>query len=484
MSGEADKGDCKGPSGKPGAERRRATEHSCAGAVAADRPKSGAAPKRTKRGASRRSFVKGAAAGVGAVVYGAVAGGAQAGTVLSGGPWVRTRQIPDVAVVGAGAFGAWTALNLQQAGAQVTLIDQYGPGNSRATSGGETRGVRTGYGNRPDALWTEWARRAIEMWKEWDEEWQDMLLPRVFFTTSDLIMRAEWDDFLEGTQRYWDETGVRYEVIDADEIRRRWPVIDVTDITVALWEEDAGVVRARRAIESVAQVFGHHGGKVTIGHARPGSTTGRSLDSLTVEPGGEIAAGTHIFALGPWFPKAFPALMADRVSIPIGHVLYLRTPPGDNRYSFPNLPSYNFPGTTGWPALGSDNRGFRVRTGGRRPGPGDDDPDISRRWLTEAEYERPMAFVRERFPGLADAPISETRACHYELSSTRNFFFDHHPDYDNVWFAGGGSAEGFKFGPVIGSYMAGRVLGTETDPALAAAFRLGEIEPENGNDSD
>ena len=161
--------------------------------------------------------------------------------------------------------------------------------------------------------------------------------------------------------------------------------------------------------------------------------------------------------------------------------MYFRTPPGDNRFGYPNLPSYNFPGVTGWPALGPDNRGFRVRIGGRGRGEGDDDPDTSRRWLRPEELERPRAFVAERFPGLADAPISETRACHYEISTTRNFFFDHHPDFDNVWFAGGGSAEGFKFGPVIGEHLAGRVLGNQTDPELVEAFRLwGVDEPEQG----
>ena len=423
-----------------------------------------------QRAVDRRRFVKVAAAGAGAVLAGVPSRPAIAGVAA---PWVRTRQTPDIAVVGAGAFGAWTALHLQQSGAQVTLIDQYGPANSRATSGGETRGVRTGYGDRPHGLlWTRWARRALEKWNAWDEQWQDMLLPRVFFNTSDVIMRDEWTEFLEDTRNNWDEVGVRYEVIDADEIRRRWPVIDVTDITVALWEQDAGVVRARRAIESVARVFEHEGGQVRIARAEMGGSTNRRLNGLGLQPGDDLSAGTYVFALGPWFPKAFPELMGNRLRIPMGNVVYLRTPPGDNSFSYPNLPSYNFPGVTGWPAFGPDNRGFRVRRGGRRP----DDPDTSRRWLTEEEHQSPMAFVRERFPGLADAPISETRSCHYEISVTNNFFFDHHPDYDNVWMAGGGSAEGFKFGPVIGEYLAGRVLGTEADEELIEAFRLSEEE--------
>ncbi|MCY3545471.1 MAG: FAD-dependent oxidoreductase [Gemmatimonadetes bacterium] len=431
-------------------------------------------------GLDRRTFVRAATAGTGALLagIGSLEGEENDATspspgAASGAPAIHTRQTPDVAVVGAGAFGAWTALNLQQAGARVALIDQYGPANSRATSGGETRGVRTGYGDRGHGLlWTRWAKRAIEKWREWDEQGRELLLPRVFFTTSDLIMRDEWTEFMEDTRKNWDEAGVRYEVLDADEVGRRWPVIDLTDITVALWEPDAGVVRARRAIEAVAQVFEQAGGTIRIARADTGPATASRLDALTLQPGESVSAGTYVFALGPWFPKAFPELMGNRLRIPMGNVVYLRTPPGDNHYSYPNLPSYNFPGVTGWPALGPDNRGFRVRRGGRGP----DDPDTSRRWLREEEYESPMAFVRERFPGLADAPVSETRSCHYEISRTSNFFFDHHPDFDNVWLAGGGSAEGFKFGPVIGEYLAGRILGTETDPELIEAFRLSEEE--------
>ena len=427
--------------------------------------------------ADRRRFLKAATAGAGAVLAdpsALVSSHADAAPGKPSAPAVHVRQSPDVAVVGGGAFGAWTALHLQQSGAQVVLIDQYGPANSRATSGGETRGVRTGYGGRDHGLlWTRWAKRAIEKWNEWDAQWQEMLLPRVFFTTSDLILREEWDDFLEETRQNWDQTGVRYEVLDADEVGRRWPVIDLKDIAVALHEVDAGVVRARRAIESVARVFEHAGGRIETAHAELDDRTGRRLDSLRLRPGGEaLSAGTTVFALGPWFPKAFPELMGKKLRIPMGHVLYFRTPPGDDRYSWPNLPSYNFPGVTGWPALGPDNRGFRVRTGGRPP----DDPDTSRRWLRPEEHERPRSFVAERFPGLADAPVSETRSCHYELSATRNFFFDHHPDFDNVWLAGGGSAEGFKFGPVVGEYLAGRVLGTETDPELIETFRLSDEE--------
>jgi glycine/D-amino acid oxidase-like deaminating enzyme len=160
--------------------------------------------------------------------------------------------------------------------------------------------------------------------------------------------------------------------------------------------------------------------------------------------------------------------MASRIRTPLGYVHYFGTPPGDDRFTAPNLPSYNFPGVTGWPALEPDNRGFRVRL---RGGPLTD-PDTSDRVFEREEDQMARAFLERRFPRLASAPLLETRACHYELSASRNFIIDRHPDLENVWLAGGGSAEGFKFGPVLGEYVARRVLGLERDAALAEGFSL------------
>jgi len=70
----------------------------------------------------------------------------------------------DVAVFGSGVFGAWAALWLRRAGASVVLLDPYGPGNSRSSSGGESRIIRMGYG--PDEIYTQWSIRSLVHWKE------------------------------------------------------------------------------------------------------------------------------------------------------------------------------------------------------------------------------------------------------------------------------------------------------------------------------
>jgi glycine/D-amino acid oxidase-like deaminating enzyme len=192
---------------------------------------------------------------------------------------------------------------------------------------------------------------------------------------------------------------------------------------------------------------------------------------------------------------------------PVGRVCYFATPHGDDRFAWPNMPSFNFPGVTGWPTLPFDSRGLRVRGGsggsggggrgggggggrgggGRGAGAGrtggapseppviggpEQDPDLSDRWVDPLTVERARNFLAERIPLIADLPLNETRACHYEQSISRNFIIDRHPEIQNAWIAGGGSAEAFKSGPVIGEYVARRVLNKDLEPQLAEGFAI------------
>ena len=407
---------------------------------------------------NRRSFLQKVAA-------------AQAGALLSTGAARQTRKPADVVVIGAGAFGGWTAYYLRQLGAAVRLVDAYGPGNSRATSGDETRGVRSSYGDRgPNAeLWSSWANRAIDRWTKFDAEWGRQMKVRLFFNTGDLIFRSAPEVFTDRTQEVWKKLGIPFQVLNVEDVAKQYPSFDLAKISFALYDPSAGVVRARRACEVLAEAFRQSGGDVLMGYAALGDRNGTQVQNIkTSGPSATLTAGTFVFALGPWFPKAFPDLMASRIRTPLGHVHYFGTPPGSDRFTFPNLPSFNFPGVTGWPALPPDNRGFRVRLRGSSP----TDPDTSDRAFDRSQDALARNFLAERFPLLATAPLIETRACHYDMSASGNFIIDRYPGLSNVWVIGGGSAEGFKFGPVLGEYIAKRVLGLEDDPTLAKAFSL------------
>jgi sarcosine oxidase len=421
---------------------------------------------------NRRDFLKKVAATQAGLMLGATS--SVMNNFIEGGQAqssIITKPTSDVIVVGGGAIGGWTAFYLASMGVKVTLVDAYGPGNSRATSGDETRGVRTSYGDKGiwAELWCGWANEAIERWTKFDAEWGREMKVRLFFNTGDFIFRARTEPFTERNQELWKKLRIPFQVAKVEDIARDYPVLDLREITVALYELRAGVVRARRACEVVAEAFRQAGGQVLLGYASLGDRIGNRLQNIkTTGPAATLTAGTYVFALGPWLPKAFPELMGPRIRTPLGYVHYFGTPPGDDRFTFPNLPSYNFPGVTGWPALPPDNRGFRVRWRGDTP----TDPDMSQRVFDRKKDKLARDFVKQRFPLLQGAPLLETRACHYEFSASRNFIIDRHPELENVWFAGGGSAEGFKFGPVLGEYIAKRVTGVDTNAKLAEAFSL------------
>src|SRR5437867_584753 len=106
---------------------------------------------------------------------------------------MKTSAKYDFAIIGAGAFGAWTAYHLRLKGKRVALLDAYGPGNSRASSGGESRVIRIGYG--ADEVYTKWSIRAMSLWQEFFNRTGQPL----FSKTGVLWMAREKDDYVENT---------------------------------------------------------------------------------------------------------------------------------------------------------------------------------------------------------------------------------------------------------------------------------------------
>ena len=471
----------------------------------------------------RRDFLKIAGAGA-MLASGVTTGCASGGTFAKASPvrgfasGPRDKGVGHVVVIGAGIWGGFTAYHLRQRGARVTLIDAYGPGNSRSTSGDETRGVRSSYGDRAAGeLWTPWARSAIERWALFEQEWGPVFRTKFFHQTGDVIMRATEEPFIKKTVEYWKANNVKHEVITGDEARKRWPVIKADDITIAITEPDAGVVRARASTQAIAAIGQKMGVKLIVDRVRLGETRNGELQGVILQDGSVVRGDAYVFACGPWLRKLFPYL-ENRMRVPLGYVCYFGVPVADTRFTYPNLPSFNFPGVTGWPMLPVDSRGFRVRgaiappaapganasppiagappttgaagaagaAGATRPAatptppadPLQQDPDTSSRWATQERIDGSRRFLQARFPLLANAPLLETRACHYESSVNANFIIDHVPGNTNAWIAGVGQAEGFKFGPVVGEYVAQRVLGIEGDPKIAALFKLPKEEYE------
>jgi glycine/D-amino acid oxidase-like deaminating enzyme len=398
---------------------------------------------------SRRTFLK---------IAGATAGAAAVSRR------VRAAPAPDVVVVGAGAFGGWTSLYLREKGASVTLLDAYGPGNSRASSGGETRQIRAGYEDRE--LYTRWVLLAFERWKAREQEFGR----RLFYETGRLLMAPDWDESLEVTKTVLDKYKVPNEVLKADELERRYPQMSPAGVGVALLEPTTGVLKAREGCLAVAETFQKKGGRFRIARAQPGRQSGAKLLDLALADGSSLAASDFVFACGPWLGKVFPDLFKKKLFTPRRDVFFFGTPAGDDRFSYPNLPNYsedNYAGFYGFPSI--DGRGFKVCPVGERTA---FDPDTDERVASAYYLKRARDYLALRFPALKDQPLVESRVCQLEMSVDEHFVIQKHPAWENVWLAGAGSGHGYKHGPVVGEYIAERVLGQDHRPELEATFRL------------
>jgi sarcosine oxidase len=411
-------------------------------------------------------------------------------------PSVIKNKTFDVAVVGAGVFGAWTALQLNREGANVVLVDAYGPGNSRASSGGESRMIRMGYG--PDQIYTRMAQRSRKRWQElFEQVGQADHALKLFQPTGILWLARENDVYCKATLKTFGECQVRYEKLDRAELYRRYPQLEPGAASWAILEPDSGVLMARRAVQAVVSQAQAHGvtyeaaailppelerdnkGKRGTGKgerdetlAFGGESDSRSttceLQCLATAAGGEIFAKQFVFACGPWLPKLFPALLGHLIHITRQEVFFFAVPPG-GRCGPERLPAWiDFTDLVyGIPNL--DNRGFKLAIDAHGP---DFDPDTDDRMVSSERLTAVRSYLGERMPELAKAAVTETRVCQYENTSNGDFLIDRHPAYENVWLVGGGSGHGFKHGPAVGEYVTALLSGTaQLEPRFTLATK-------------
>ena len=370
-------------------------------------------------------------------------------------------QTYEVAIIGAGVFGAWTAYQLQRSGRQVVLIDAYGPGNSRSSSGDESRIMRMGYG--ADEIYTRSARHSLKIWKEFSANCGEQL----FHQTGVLWLAHEDDPYAMKTKETLLRAGVPLEELTTDAIARRYPQLGRERISWALLEPEAGVLMARRAVRAVARATIAAGGTfVQAAIAKPSGTA--KLSHLMTSDGERILAAVYVFACGPWLPKLFPALLGDRIHPTRQEVFYFGVPPGDGRFQEPALPTWiDFKDEAyGLPDI--EGRGLKVAIDHH----GEPfDPDNGDRVVCSKGLAEVRRYLAQRVPAMKDAPVIESRVCQYENTSNGDFLIDRHPEFENVWLVGGGSGHGFKHGPVIGEYVAARVNGD--DAVVEPRFSLG-----------
>jgi glycine/D-amino acid oxidase-like deaminating enzyme len=362
-----------------------------------------------------------------------------------------------VAVVGAGVFGAWTAVHLRRRGLRVLLLDSAGPAHARASSGGESRLTRGAYGR--DEVYT---RMAFDSLIEWRGLSARAGLP-LFHRTGVLFFFGRMEPYVTDSIAVHRRLGLPTELLDRRAMARRFPQFDFAGVEAGLFEPEFGALMARRAVQTLVSEFVRAGGTYRQAAVAPPESRHSRLGAIGTAAGERIEAPQFVFACGPWLPRLFPRLLGNRIFPTRQEAFFFAPPPGDDRFlpgRFPGWADFNDGDIYyGFPDL--EARGIKIAHDAHGPAM---EPDTGDRIPSAAALADVRGYMERRFPAMRGRPLSEARVCQYENSSNGDLLIDRHPEWTNVLLVGAGSGHGFKHGPEVGRYAAALLTGALAAP--------------------
>jgi sarcosine oxidase len=365
----------------------------------------------------------------------------------------------DAIVIGLGGMGSAAAAHLAARGRQVLGLEQFQPAHARGSSHGRSRVIRLAYFEHPS--YVPLLLRAYELWEKLERDSGRSVLT----ITGGLMIGTPDSDVVSGSLRSAQTHGLSHEMLDAAEIRRRFPPFTPQPGDVALYEERAGVLRPEGAIHAHLEQANRHGAdlrfdeRVVEWHAHASGTVEVRTTRATYE------AARLVLAPGAWAPGLFhlPALPLEIER----QVLYWFAPPGGTAPFAPErFPIYIWDRGDGVQFYGfpADERGVKVaffRTGS----PARCTPDAIDRVVHPDEVRAMRDALAPCIPELSAGALVETVTCMYTLTPDHHFVIGLHPTHPGVVIASPCSGHGYKFATVVGEILADLALdGTTRHP--------------------
>ncbi|MEO3792835.1 FAD-dependent oxidoreductase [Nonomuraea sp. B10E15] len=374
----------------------------------------------------------------------------------------------SVIVVGAGIWGSSLALRLAETGWQVTLVEQHRPGHVRQSSAGETRLLRCSHGD--DAWYAQLAWQARDGWRRLEERAGEEL-----YHEAGMVWFARTPDGWEHkSAQALKNLDIPCEVLDPSDGGRFFPDLRADDLSFLLWEPYAGVLRARRATQVTAGLAVASGVRlvraraVPVGGGTAGGTAGDAAPyQAAVEIDGEVRhADRVVWACGAWLPALFDDVP---VTVTKQDTLHFAVP---SAWSVPETPAWVDHGASAYGHGDVDGVGMKATSDAE----GEPyDPEHGSREVDAAGVERARAYLRRRFPSLAQAPVLFSQVCQYALTPDAEWIVNEVSP--GVWLFGGDSGHGFKHAPALAGYVAGVLDGHH---APEPRFGLHERIPSRG----
>lgn len=367
---------------------------------------------------------------------------------------------PRALIVGAGLMGLSAAWALARSGWRVRVFDRAAPPNPMGASVDEGRLIRFPYGDRRG--YTALVRPAFAAW---ETLWAD-LGETLYTRTGVLALLGDAPgDWARASAASLRALAIPHDILTPAEIRARWPALILENGAGALFQSDAGVLRAGAILRALARRVVALGGAIDA--PRPIRAVDPHAGTVIDEAGATLTGEAVIVAAGPWTARLLPGLAAH--AHPSGQVSLLfdldraeaerlgRMPmlldldPESGFYWVPPTP------------------GARMKIGDHRFS-GRGDPDGPRA-VTDGETAALRAPLARRFHGADGWRVGEAKRCFYTLAPDERFHVV--PIGARGWGLTGFSGHGFKFGPLIGLELA-KVLAKGADPRALSALAAGD----------
>jgi sarcosine oxidase len=362
----------------------------------------------------------------------------------------------DVIVAGLGGMGSSTAYHLAGRGKEVLGLERYAPAHDMGSSHGQSRIIRQAYFEDP--AYVPLLLRAYELWERLEQETGEDLMT----LSGGLMIGPPESHTFTGSKASADEYGLPYEVLEAPELKRRYPVFEPTPGTVALFEEKAGFVRPEASVRAHLDRATSMGADLRFEEeivAWQPTTSGVLVETAS----GEYEAERLVISAGAWAPKlladlGLPLEVTRQILFwfnPIGGIepflsdrfpIFIWEPEDGN--SFYSIPAHDGP------------RGG-VKVAFFRAGGSPADPETIDREVHDEEVEFIKSYLARFVPAL-DGDLLYAKTCMYTNTPDEHFVVSKHPEYPQVAIAAGFSGHGYKFCSVVGEILADLATEDET----------------------
>jgi sarcosine oxidase len=363
----------------------------------------------------------------------------------------------DVAIVGLGAMGSAILAHCANRGASVIGLEQFARGHDLGSSHGRSRMIRKAYFEDP--AYVPLLLHAYELWRELERESGEELL-RI---TGLLMVGPEDSQIITGATRAAREHSLPFEPLSARDIRSRYPMLQVLDDEVGVYEPDGGVLDPERSVTAQLRVAEAAGAELRFKSAVETWEATANGFLLHLAEGGRVDSRALVLSLGPWFKKTLERL---GVAIRVQRNVQAWFAPATNEYRAGRFPPFLLD-RQGLPAplYGFPDFGDGVKAAFHACGELSDADHFVREVDPARDVEPIVRAMEQWMPGAA-ASLRAARPCPYTLTPDSHFVVDRHPDHPRLILCGGFSGHGFKFAPVIGEICADLALENESRHAI------------------